>query len=59
LFGFGKKARQERAKNEAVEIGAKHVALINAALENWREMLVMRRTMTEDTFDEAVVGIEP
>ena len=59
MFGFGKKAREERAKNEAAEIGARHVALINTALENWREILEMRRTMTEDMFDEAVVGIVP
>jgi len=33
MFGFGKKAREERAKREVERIGSYHVALINDAME--------------------------
>ena len=60
MFGFGKKARQAREKEEFLRIGNCAVEVFNQALERWRlTSLEMRRTMLEDAFVERLIEIEP
>jgi hypothetical protein len=59
MFGFGKKARQEKAKREALEIGERAVGNFNDALSRWRELsLESRRTMIDNDFAERLLSLE-
>jgi hypothetical protein len=58
IFDAWKKRKVAYAKQEAAEIGTRHVELFNAALEEWRATsLDMRRTMLEDMFAERLVEL--
>jgi hypothetical protein len=60
MFGFGKKARQEKAKREALAIGERAVESFNDALSRWRELsLESRRTMIDNDFAERLLSLEP
>ncbi len=60
MFGFGKKAGQEKAKREALAIGERAVENFNDALSRWRELsLESRRTMIDNDFAESLLSLEP
>ena len=59
MFDFGKKARQEKVKREALEIGARAVENFNQSLTNWRNLsLESRRTMIDNDFAVRLVSLD-